>query len=192
MRSRLLIALCLLAPLGGMPSKYSFQDLQLNVEDLEHKLRHQKGELELIYERLANLEDEIYRLANAQKSSSTTKLLEQRLKELEKGQTAFLKDLKTIKESLHNTQKQIAVTEEKVGRVDEKLAADLKELRSTLSSAITLLQTEPSQESYIVKEGDSLGKIAQQFKTSVKQLKAWNNLSSDVIHTGQKLIVFQN
>jgi LysM repeat protein len=42
---------------------------------------------------------------------------------------------------------------------------------------------------YTVKSGDYLGKIAKQYGTTVAALKSLNNLSSDLIHIGQKLQV---
>lgn len=42
---------------------------------------------------------------------------------------------------------------------------------------------------YTVKSGDSLWKISQKFGVQVNELKAWNNLSSELIHPGQKLAV---
>jgi len=38
--------------------------------------------------------------------------------------------------------------------------------------------------------GDALSIIAQRFAVSVKNLKEWNNLSSNMIRTGQRLIVW--
>lgn len=46
-----------------------------------------------------------------------------------------------------------------------------------------------TQSSYTVVSGDYLSKIAAQFNISVAQLKAWNNLSSDLILVGQTLAV---
>jgi membrane-bound lytic murein transglycosylase D len=44
--------------------------------------------------------------------------------------------------------------------------------------------------SYKVKPGDVLGKIAQSHGTSVQNLKAWNNLSSNLIKVGQTLYIY--
>ncbi|MDR0605879.1 MAG: LysM peptidoglycan-binding domain-containing protein [Bacteroidales bacterium] len=50
-------------------------------------------------------------------------------------------------------------------------------------------QTKPTY--YTVKSGDVLGKLAIKYNTNVSQLKKWNNLKSDNIYIGQRLIVRQ-
>jgi LysM repeat protein len=42
---------------------------------------------------------------------------------------------------------------------------------------------------YVVKSGDTLGHIAQRFELSVAELKAMNELQSDVIAVGRELII---
>ncbi|MDV2686993.1 LysM peptidoglycan-binding domain-containing protein, partial [Alkalihalophilus lindianensis] len=42
---------------------------------------------------------------------------------------------------------------------------------------------------YLIKSGDTLGKIAAQYHTTVNNLKSLNNLKSDFIRAGQKLKV---
>lgn len=42
---------------------------------------------------------------------------------------------------------------------------------------------------YKVKSGDNLSKIAKKYHTTVKQLKTWNNLKSDMLQIGQRLKV---
>lgn len=42
---------------------------------------------------------------------------------------------------------------------------------------------------YKVKSGDNLSKIAKKYHTTVKQLKSWNNLKSDMLQIGQRLKV---
>ncbi|MFT5183612.1 MAG: membrane-bound lytic murein transglycosylase D [Flavobacteriales bacterium] len=46
------------------------------------------------------------------------------------------------------------------------------------------------EETHIVRRGEVLGKIAQDHHVSVSSLKEWNNLRSNTIHPGQKLVVF--
>jgi LysM repeat protein len=42
---------------------------------------------------------------------------------------------------------------------------------------------------YKIQRGDNLGSIAKKFHVTVKQLKAWNGLTSDVIREGKTLKV---
>jgi LysM repeat protein len=42
---------------------------------------------------------------------------------------------------------------------------------------------------YTVRSGDTLGKIASRFNTTVDQLKTWNHLTSTRLSVGKKLII---
>ncbi|MCM3586962.1 LysM peptidoglycan-binding domain-containing protein [Mesobacillus maritimus] len=53
----------------------------------------------------------------------------------------------------------------------------------------TTVSKSASTSTYKIKSGDTLGKIASQFRTTVNNLKALNNLSSDLIYAGQTLKV---
>ena len=44
---------------------------------------------------------------------------------------------------------------------------------------------------YKVKRGDSLSRIAVKYKIKVSKIKKWNNLKSDFIKVGQKLIIYK-
>lgn len=44
---------------------------------------------------------------------------------------------------------------------------------------------------YKVKNGDYLGKIAGKYRVSVNQIKKWNNLKSNNIRVGQRLIIYR-
>lgn len=43
---------------------------------------------------------------------------------------------------------------------------------------------------HIVRSGENLGYIAQRYRVSVRNLKSWNNLRSNTIYPGQKLVVY--
>ena len=45
---------------------------------------------------------------------------------------------------------------------------------------------------HVVKKGENLSMIAKKYHISVKQLKTWNNLKSDNLRIGQKLIVYSS
>jgi membrane-bound lytic murein transglycosylase D len=43
---------------------------------------------------------------------------------------------------------------------------------------------------HVVKKGENLGLIANKYKVNVNQIKAWNNMKSNTIFPGQKLVVY--
>ena len=51
------------------------------------------------------------------------------------------------------------------------------------------LTTEGEKQIYVVKRGDSLYRIAHAFNTTVQKIKRENNLTSDILHIGQKLVI---
>ena len=44
---------------------------------------------------------------------------------------------------------------------------------------------------YKVRSGDYLGKIAEKYRVSVSQIKRWNNLKSNNIRVGQRLVIYR-
>ena len=50
---------------------------------------------------------------------------------------------------------------------------------------------EPQYTIYVVKSGDTLGKIAKKHNVKVSDIKKWNNLNSDLIRANQKLKIYQ-
>lgn len=45
---------------------------------------------------------------------------------------------------------------------------------------------------YRVKSGDAVGKIAQKYNIRIRDLRTWNNLKGNLIHPGQKLVVYKH
>lgn len=82
-----------------------------------------------------------------------------------------------------------------IDQQDSIIAYRAKEFIHNRRDEIELLQRTSVQGGYSVngvtyykiKEGDTLGGIAKKFHVSVKQLKAWNGLKSDIIRAGKTL-----
>ena len=49
----------------------------------------------------------------------------------------------------------------------------------------------PKKQIYIVKYGDTLSEIAENYKVRLSKLKSWNKLKSNNIRVGQKLVIYK-
>lgn len=74
--------------------------------------------------------------------------------------------------------------------VDLRLASNQTANRSVAKANAEVSTGERTRVAYKVKSGDVLGKIAQNHGTTVTNLKAWNNLSSNNIRVGQTLYIY--
>lgn len=73
----------------------------------------------------------------------------------------------------------------------EKRAEMTKKAEIASKKAAATAPKEPICITYTVKRGDTLGKIAQKYHVSIKDLKSWNHLKSDLIREHQKLKIYQ-
>lgn len=74
----------------------------------------------------------------------------------------------------------------KVSKSADNTSGDNKEQAGSPTSA-TAPEPESSLAIYVVKKGDTLSGIATKYKTTVQQIKTWNNLNTDLILIGQNL-----
>ncbi|PAE38137.1 C40 family peptidase [Bacillus sp. 7884-1] len=82
--------------------------------------------------------------------------------------------------SLNNLKSDFLQVNQKLKVSGEAVAEPIKTVTSTTATSTT---------TYVVKNGDYLGKIANQFSTTVSALKSLNGLNSDKIYVGQTLKV---
>ncbi|MDZ4715073.1 MAG: transglycosylase SLT domain-containing protein [Cytophagales bacterium] len=95
----------------------------------------------------------------------------------ENGKTYIMKVPIAAKETLSQNRKMILDSASKTGRQQvEPLAAG----STTGKNSFT----------YTVKYGDALGLIAQRYRVQLDDLRKWNNLTSNLIRTGQKLTIW--
>ncbi|SFR62181.1 DUF3794 and LysM peptidoglycan-binding domain-containing protein [Anaeromicropila populeti] len=72
-------------------------------------------------------------------------------------------------------------------KLSEPIIVDIKENEFDLDK----LQEMPSMVGYIVKPGDTLWKIAKQFHATVDSIKQMNDMETDLIHPGDKLLLLK-
>ena len=73
---------------------------------------------------------------------------------------------------------------------DEDLFAQLDSLAHLKQPSLPKYQEVERTVQYRVKQGDILGTIAQKYGVSVSKIKKWNNLRSDRLKIGQRLVIY--
>jgi membrane-bound lytic murein transglycosylase D len=56
--------------------------------------------------------------------------------------------------------------------------------------SMDILAAQEMTKVHLVRKGESLGSISQKYGCSVSDLKSWNNLTSNTLHSGKKLTIY--
>lgn len=107
--------------------------------------------------------------------------------------------LKSLRRAEEEYSENIPAAFERIGSLAERRKAEhqafLKEqaaLRQARLDSIRKRQAERTDRiSYTIKRGDTLGGIAARYRVKVSDLKRWNNLRSDMIREGRKLVIYR-
>lgn len=135
---------------------------------------------------LSSFNDEIMNLKN------TNFKLNQEIEKINKILIEFNDDIKKTKEKFNENNKiyidEFIKLEKEIQKIKEILYAET-DIIPFDKEKIKFLDFEKTEEVYIVQKGDFLSKIAEKYKVSVEEIKKANNLKSDIIYPGQKLII---
>ncbi len=166
----------------------AIQELRIYCQDFDQRIKHQKIETEFLQEKINALQESIASLKNAFSKETSVSSYDKRVSFIEKTQEALIADLKLLKEALNETSSSLEASQKKWATLEKQWTQDLAHVKNSLKTLLTVAQGEclPS-ETYIVKAGDSLEKIAHHLKIDIRKLKEMNQLSSDKIIVGQKL-----
>jgi LysM repeat protein len=211
---RLLIALvCLGLHLQGSARQNklypegTIDELRLELSDLKHELHSARVEINLLEERIGKQDRVITASAAAAKNqedkkklySSEIEPLSKKVDRLEKIIERALSDLRNLSANENKAISKIQELESSIA-LQEKKFEEIGKLKSTLASIskaigqsvlnVQKAHTVPFAQTYQVKPGDSLEKIARTHGTTVVELKAINQLANeDKIRIGQELKV---
>lgn len=204
MKKYLFLSLFLFSPL--------FAEENVSKTHLEHRISNLETENSYLKQKIANqettidsLRDEMSALIRAtkeltDKSSSSS---ETKIAQIEKNVEKLINDIKQFKNHSNDTADAIQGHQKSLKEFEEGFALQkrqLKEFEEALKSLAKAISTGGSPKAeehlaaknsttYRVRTGDSLGKIAINFKKSVTALREANQLKSDVIVPGQELVI---
>jgi len=208
-QSTLLVTVCFCqyscSPLRSSPNEEKHQmeltihEIQTVIDDLMRNYNCYKTELEILDGEIKkhehNLSDIKATFIETQKNKlekalTHISLLEKRISLLEKKLSDFEKDIEQLSYHANESSSAFKQHKEKIVELENKIFSqnkkfeDLVKLKSTI---LSLAQAALNYSIYKVKRGDSLDKIAKEFKTSSQQLKKMNQLDDDLIVVGQEL-----
>ena len=146
-------------------------------------------QLAILDERLSKLRADVDALQfNQQQIQQDVKQVQAQLEELRRaGPSASANDIQTLEARIRAID---AARENDKKVILDQLSKELAALGSSRGSVPTTQSpASPTGNEYIVQKGDTLTSIAKAYGVTVGELKKANNLASDEIRTGQKLIV---
>ncbi|ESN89302.1 invasin repeat family phosphatase [Chlamydia suis MD56] len=169
----------------------SLQVLLAEMEDTSSRLHAHQNELVMLSERLDEQDTKLQQLSSAQDHN-----LPRQVQRLEIDQKALTKTLTVLSQSIEDIRSSVHNKLQEIQREQKNLAQNLRALRNSLQALvdgaspenyIDFLAGETPEHIHIVKQGETLSKIASKYNIPVVELKKLNKLNSDAIFTDQRL-----
>jgi LysM repeat protein len=215
------LLLCSLYTLEAAPQPYNtrncenenaagLRNMRTTLEELRHSLNNQETEFRGFEEKLANMEsmidtmrDQLGETSRAHKEQikGNAQSLESKIAALETSSKGIIADLKQLKAHANESAASLAQLMQKcteLGKASARQDQDIDNLQAALRSIVEALgvgkespKTATSENSYRVKSGDTLEKIAHLHGTTVRVLKELNNIpdGKDKIVVGKQLLM---
>lgn len=190
----------------GDDSQTAIREMRDSLEDLRHLLSNQDAELKMLQEKISNQDSTVEALrqqvvdahqAHKDQLKGNANTLESKLSQLENLSKTLSADLKLLKDHINDTAGSVDQQSQRLVKIEkgfEQLSQNARTMESATNSLMEALQVKAAVSSkgdskaYKVKSGDSLGKIAQEQKTTLKTLRELNpHLTNDKIVVGQTL-----
>lgn len=187
-------------PSGRSSRDRSLDEISSELIDLKQKAHSYQIENEILEEKLNKQEDEINALRAQLKELTSHKFsaIERKIDKLEKANENLIADLRQFKIQANDTANALGSLKNQLHDYERNVDSNLANIKKVMGSLLKLSEKEiygnnpsvstvSSSETYVVKSGDSLEKIARMHHSTVESLKKINNLTSDRIRIGQEL-----
>ncbi len=161
---------------------YSVQD---SMGEIRHDIDNHEAEIRMFEERLDTQETIIDSLRQQMLDASLNnrELLKGNSSTFESSLAKTSMEVKTLQNHFNESSKVLNLYKQKI----EALESKIDQMQTALQSVLNALNIGSSEESYAVKSGDSLDKIARRNNTTIQKIKDLNGLKSDRIFIGQQL-----
>ena len=169
----------------------SFQVILAEVEDTSSRLQAHQNELVMLSERLDEQDTKLQQL-----SSTQARNLPQQVQRLEIDLRALAKTAAVLSQSVQDIRSSVQNKLQEIQQEQKNLAQNLRALRNSLQALvdgsspenyIDFLAGETPEHIHVVKQGETLSKIASKYNIPVAELKKLNKLNSDTIFTDQRI-----
>lgn len=197
----------------------AIKEMRGTLDDLRHRLNNHETEIRMYDEKLSNLDTIIESVRDQLNDSSkqhkeqlkgSSSSLESKIASLETASKGLSNDMKQFKTHANDTSAALAQCSQKLSELEKSVEQQNKNIEHLQSAMRSLMQaihgeaTPPGKGSdvaeapsapvasgntYRVKAGDSLEKIARSHQTTIQALKDLNGLSSDKIVVGKLLLI---
>jgi LysM repeat protein len=184
----------------------SLHKVRTDMEDIKHDINTSDIELHILEGKLidqesamANVKDQIIEAHKSKIESLEERIvsLEKKLSLQEKQNDDHRSDMQKLGKHANETTSALTQYKAKIEELEKEMHVhkskfqDVANLKGTLEAIGKELETQDSSglRSYMIRDGDSLDKIARRFKTTVDYIKKINRLSSDMIMSGEEIYV---
>ncbi len=176
----------------------ALDEMRIELSDMKHSLNNSQVEIQLLEEKI-RAQDISHNISKTQSTSSALNAeqklayIERRLVQLESLQEKLASELRKLSLHANQTSGSLSDYQNRINGIETDIASqsqrvqELSELKTTLKSISKAIKAKSTKETYTVKGGDTLEKIARMYKTSVEAIKKENQLNSTKIVVGQDL-----
>jgi LysM repeat protein len=168
-----------------------------SVDVLRHEISNLQSEINVFDAKFKNIEDMLSTLqSKVDKTSQDSKeSLRGKTDSIDSKIQSFSADIRELQNHANQSTTALESYKKKIADLEKSIAEQnrtIDHLKSAIKSMLDVVAPghaplSDGEQLYQVKDGDSLGIIAQKFKVSIKEIKALNGLKNDVIIVGQKL-----